>query len=333
MANKPIRFEFVAEVAQYLRETKKLEVSTEDIANALLAVSNSSGDLERKLGKAMRDAEKDVDALTRAIKDLPDATDRAADAAGKDFKRLGDDAREAGREVGDEFKQNLGESLASGDLGDLFADTIGGLISSLKGPVGAAAAVVGTGALLIFNKMKEDYQQTIDAMNTAAQTLVEKQLELGRQYLFQTERLQAMQDIVKEDPQLWGKVRVAAEEVGFTLEDVMNGMLGSTAEADAFRRKLQDAVKQGTDLGNVMDPYDDKLTPAAAAASELLGYLNKGKPAIDQATEAIRNQQSVLGYNVSQANQLAAAFLNARNYANGIERLQPLVGRGPSQRV
>jgi hypothetical protein len=86
VASKPIRIEFVAEVAQYLRDTKKLAVSTEDIADALLSVTNSSEDLERKLSRAMREADKDVDTLQRSIRDQPKATKKAADAADGDFR-------------------------------------------------------------------------------------------------------------------------------------------------------------------------------------------------------------------------------------------------------
>ena len=62
-ANKPITLEFLAEVSQFLRETKKVDVSMEDLSDALVATSNSSADLERKLGRAMREAEKDTESL------------------------------------------------------------------------------------------------------------------------------------------------------------------------------------------------------------------------------------------------------------------------------
>ena len=63
MAPKPVTIEFVAEVAQYLRAVKKVEVSTDDIADALVAVSKDSKDLEKDLSRAMRDSSRDTDRL------------------------------------------------------------------------------------------------------------------------------------------------------------------------------------------------------------------------------------------------------------------------------
>jgi hypothetical protein len=326
VANKPIRIEFVAEVAQYLRDTKKLEVSTEDIADALNATTKNADDLERKLGRAMKGAEKDAESLRRVLDDLPKSTGKAAQAADDDFKKIGDDAKEAGREAGQEFRQNLGESLASGNLSDLFSDTIGGLISSLQGPIGIAAAGIGAGALLIFNKLKEDWQATVEAMNTLAQGLVDKQIELGRQFLFQSEKLEVMRGIIKENPELWGKVREAAEALGYTLDDVANAMLGGTAEADAFKKKLQDAVREGTTLEQGTGRIS--LTGPASQALQLLQYMERASGAVEGANTEFLNMQSLLGISANNARTLQENLRLARDYAAGIGGRAPLVGAG-----
>jgi hypothetical protein len=328
MAEKPIKFEFVAEVAQYLRDTKKLAVSTEDIADALLGVTNSSEDLERKLSRAMREVDKDVDTLQRSIRDLPKATKKAADAADDDFKRIGDDAREAGREVGDEFRQNLGESLSSGSMEDLVSDTLGGLVGSMKGPLGlAAAGVAGVGAL-IFNKLKEDWQATMDAMKSAAQGLVDYQIEVGRQMLFNTERQKLMQDLVKQDPELWAKVREQAETLGLTLEDVATGIFGSKEQTEALREKLRDTVREGSLLNEQASQYGPKLTPAAAAAADILGYLAGQSGEIDKATEALKNFNSIMGRSMENSSVLKGNLYWAQQYAAGLGGSRPFVGAG-----
>ena len=166
--NRPIKFEFIADVADYLRDVKKMEVSTDDIAEALIGVTESSDDLERKLSRAMRDAAKDTDVLERAVKGIPKATDDAADQAVRDFDRLGDSARDAGSEVGDEFRQNLGESLSSGNMEDLVQDTLGGLVAGLKGPMGIAFAGIAGIAALAFGQIKAKWEETQAAI--AAQT-------------------------------------------------------------------------------------------------------------------------------------------------------------------
>jgi hypothetical protein len=328
VANKPIRIEFVAEVAQYLRDTKKLEVSTEDIADALNATTKNADDLERKLGKAMKGAEKDAESLERVLRDLPKATKKAADAADDDFKRIGDDAREAGREVGDEFRQNLGESLSSGSMEDLVSDTLGGLVGSMKGPLGlAAAGVAGVGAL-IFNKLKEDWQATTEAMKVAAQGLIDTQVEVGRQLLFNTERQKLMQDLVKQDPELWGKIREQAETLGLTLEDIGDAIFGGEEAMEALRQKLMGVVGESDALNDSAGQYGPKLTPAAAAAAEILGYLRGQEGEINAATEAWKNYESVLGRSVEASSVLKGNLYWAHQYAAGLGGSRPYIGVG-----
>jgi hypothetical protein len=328
VAEKPIRFEFVAEVAQYLRDTKKLQVSTEDIADALLSVTNESGDLERKLSRAMREAEKDAESLKRVLDDLPKSTGRAAKAADDDFRKIGDDAKEAGREAGQEFRQNLGESLSSGSMEDLVSDTLGGIVGSMKGPLGlAAAGVAGVGAL-IFNRLREDWQATVTAMQTAAQSLVDKQIELGRQMLFNTERQQLMSDLVKEDPKLWAKVREQAEMLGLSLEDVGTAIFGSQEQTDALKQRLQQAVAEGKNLNTSAEQYGPKLTPAAAAAAQLLGLLNGQSNEIEEAKIQLENFNSVMGISVANSGVLKGNLYWAHQYAAGLGGTRPFVGVG-----
>jgi hypothetical protein len=328
VAEKPIKFEYVAEVAQYLRDTKKLAVSTEDIADALLSVTNESQDLEKKLARAMREAEKDVDTLQRSIRDLPKATKAAADAADDDFKKIGDDAREAGQEVGEEFRQNLGESLSSGSMEDLVSDTLGGIVGSMKGPLGlAAAGVAGVGAV-IFNRLKEDWQTTTEAMKNTAQALVDYQIEVGRQLLYNTERQKIMQDLVKQDPAFWAKTRDVAEDLGLTLEDVADAILGGEDAADRLKGQLQRTVEEGRLAGAEASQYGPKLTPGASKAAELLGYLRQAQDTTKATTDQFWTMESVLGRSSANARALQENLRLARDYAAGVGGRRPLVGAG-----
>ena len=110
MPNKPISIEFTAETDKY--------------------------------EKGLKDAERATEKLGDEIEDLSKSSGKAARGVSDDFDRLGDSAADAGSEVGDEFKQNLGQSLASGDMSALLTDTLGGLVASLKGPVGLAGAAI-----------------------------------------------------------------------------------------------------------------------------------------------------------------------------------------------
>lgn len=241
MANKPISIEFIADVSKYLRDVKKMDVATEDIADALVAVTNSSDDLERKLGKAMKDAEKDTESLERAIKDLPDATGKAAREGKADFDKLGDSAAEAGAEVGDEFKQNLGESLSSGDLSSLVTDTLGGLVGSLKGPVGLAAAGIAGVAAVAFNQIKKNWEDTQQAileqtesmwstvMDSIAGTIGGAFAKVNKETLIVTELHRLWQD----EPEGMQKLVESAEELGISAWDITRARAG---DEDAIKR-------------------------------------------------------------------------------------------------
>jgi hypothetical protein len=159
--NKPIEFTFVAETAAYLRDVKGMAVTTEDLEDAFVAVTQSSEDMERKLSRAVKDAASDVEVLERAIKDLPDATEKFADQARKDFDRAGDeaknaadDAADAGKDFGQDFAGNLGEGLASGDISGTLSDTLGEAIGKISGPGSAVLAGMGALALAAWNVFK-----------------------------------------------------------------------------------------------------------------------------------------------------------------------------------
>jgi hypothetical protein len=181
--------------------------------------------------------------------------------------------------------------------------------------------------------LKEDWQATTEAMKTAAQGLVETQIALGRELLFNTERQKAMQDLVKEDPELWSKIRVQAETLGLTLEDIGNAIFGGEEAMEALRQKLMGVVGESDALNESAGQYGPKLTPAAAAAAEILGYLRGQEGEIDAATEAWKNYKSVLDESVGAAANLKGNLYWAHQYAAGLGGMRPFVGNGPWQGV
>lgn len=270
MPNRPITFKFEADVVKFLNGLDKAELSVEDLEQAFVSASNSSQDLERKISRATKDAERDVEKLERAIKDVPKATDSAADQAVRDFDRLGDAAADAGRETGDEFKQNLGETLSSGgDLQDVLTDTIGGLIGSLKGPVGIAAGVIGAGALLVFNQVKKSWEETQQAIADSADTFWSTTLDnlkgkvgVAAAAVSQTLLVGAEVDrLWREAPDDMAELVKQAELLGINANDVV---LARAGDEQAIRR-VNDALRQSereTDnyLGatsDVLDAHDN----------------------------------------------------------------------------
>jgi chromosome segregation ATPase len=201
----------------------------------------------------------------------------------------------------------------------------------MKGPLGlAAAGVAGVGALL-FNKLKEDWQTTADALKNTAQGLVDMQIEVGRQLLFNTERQKVMQDLVKQDPEFWSKTREVAESLGLTLEDVGDAILGGQDAMDALKQKLKDTVGESDVLNESAVQYGPKLTPGAAKAAELLGYLDQAGDKAEESADQFWTMESVLGRSSANAKALQENLRLARDYAAGIGGRQPLVGAGQAK--
>lgn len=307
MPNRPISFEFVAETAQYLRETKNLAVSTEDLAEALVAVSDGGDDLERKLSRAMRDAASDVETLERAVRNIPDATDEAADRAARDFDRLGDEAREAGRETGESFRQSLGESLGSGgSLTDAVTDTLGEAVGSLGGAAGIAASALAGGALLIFNQVKKSWEATMQAISEQTESMWGSAIDSVKGKIGEVAISISQTALVQEEVnRLWRessgdmqKLVEAGQELNINANDLVLARAGDeealkrvrTAMADVYTEQnasmtlTQDQIKAtgeiegaifragtATDQVNAkMKAYNDSI-PEVARAIELMG--------------------------------------------------------------
>lgn len=150
--NRPIDFKFTSDVVALLNGLDKAELSVEDLEQAFVEASNSSTDLERKINKATREAERDVDKLERAIGNLGEAAQDAGRESERGFDKVGDSADDVkgrvgdtGREIGSEMMQNIGEGIGSGNisLGDTIMGTLGGVISSLPLPLAAIAGLAG----------------------------------------------------------------------------------------------------------------------------------------------------------------------------------------------
>jgi DNA-binding transcriptional MerR regulator len=366
VASKPIRIEFVAEVAQYLRDTKKLEVSTEDIADALNATTKDAQDLERKLGKAMKSAEKDAQSLERVLKELPDATSRFAREADKDLKKFSDDARDAGKDAGQNLGQSLGEGLSSGDLGGVLQEVLGETLGEVSGPVGAAVAVGAGIALAVWNAFAEQSRiekQKLNEMLDITDELTGSldrvaQVRLALEELGGGDYGQGLKDAKKY-----------ADALGISISDITNlisGDMNPAAEATKFLLEDQKRVLENTlelQQGELSDADQARLD----AINEILGTTELQVAAVEAATaaqetwnaagrESVENSRYMKEYlqasaeaanGVPGAMEKAAywagivayeakaaedAWKNARDYAAGTGGRLPVVGAGQTAR-
>ena len=289
MANRPVELRFVAEIAQFLRDTKKVQVSTEDIADALVAVSNSGEDLERKLARAMRESERDVERLERAVKDIPKATDDMADKADKDFRRFGDDAGDAGKDAGRNLAQNLGEGLSSGDLSDTLQDTLGELVGSISGPVGAAVAAGAALALAVWNSFSAKSQKMKDQIEEAfnlTDLFTGQMDEIGRINAGLTELgggnlTQGIQDAIKY-----------ADILGISfgeVADVVSGKL--TPKTQETRDTIQQALEYADSQRSTIHDTTAETDALGDAAAQVLGTTKLQLEAQENANIATSNMR------------------------------------------
>ena len=142
MAGRPIVIEFASNVRDFLRGTRDVERSTEDIGDSLKDASRDSERFEREFRDSMKDAERQAGKTSRNIE--------------QDFDKTPGKLGEIGEDAGGEFVQNIGEAVSSGDVGGLIEGTLGGIVSGLKGPMGLAAAGLAGVAVLAFQKVRDE---------------------------------------------------------------------------------------------------------------------------------------------------------------------------------
>jgi hypothetical protein len=178
---------FATNVREFLAGTGQVEAALEDL-------SDESRDLAL-------DTERDTERMERAFREAGRSIEASADRTGRnasrDFRKAtADGGREAGKETAAEFSQNLGESLASGDIQSIGADTAGGLISgfaSMGGPIGAALAAAAIPITIWFAKRREDaertaavFQSLFDVITSGAENVAAALAESNARKFFET---------------------------------------------------------------------------------------------------------------------------------------------------
>ena len=310
--SKPIKIEFIAEVSQWLRDVKKVDVSVEDLSDALVATTHSSDDLEKKLSRAMKDSAKDTEVLERALKDIPKASDSMADDVKKDFDKVGDEAAEAGKETASEFKQNLGESLASGDLTTIMQDTLGGLVSSLSGPMALAAAGLAGVAALGFGKLQEQAAQAAQLSETYLDLMRERLGMIGGEIdkAFDT---QQMQTFVEENLDFFQQINDELATAGINANDYATAVFHGSEELEEMEAKLRasrdlhkEIVTQGDRTKVVYDDVGDSLDTLINGVSIL-------KDTQRDANEEARTWDSIFGHSADTIKNIKADLESVRN--------------------
>lgn len=155
-------------VVRFATNVREFLTGTDQVERALDDLGDETTDLARGVE---RDTERMERAFREAGRDIERTADRTGREASRDLRKVTrEGGAEAGRETGAEFAQNLGESLSSGDITSIGADTAGGLISgftSMGGPIGYALA----GAAVPITAWFADRRAEAEAFRETVRTL------------------------------------------------------------------------------------------------------------------------------------------------------------------
>ncbi len=302
-----LKLDILANTRQLVSEMRKGGASVDDISDALDDLARDaklSGDKTERaiddIGDAGKDAARDVDRaadkmersfrdLVRDAKKADDAVEKVGDNGGRSFRKLSD----AGSEVSDELRSNLGETFSSfrGDLEDLpqiAQDTLGGLAGSgalggIPGLVATAAGAAGLGLLIAaFDDASEAQERLKEKSADWAATFI----EAGSQVLSTAQIVAKGQDILTnnydelaENTKLWGVSEATA----------LAALSGSAAAIDevaaAVERKRVAAAKDAAQAQELAEANGSALLSITPLEQEYA----KAKERLDEHTQAMKN--------------------------------------------
>ena len=265
-------------------------------------------DAERDMSQLADTSDKSARTIDRSF----DKISRASQDTGHKLAAGKETAAESGREVGNEFAQNIGSGLAAGDISTIAQDSAGGLVAAfagIGGPIGIALAGVATVATGIFAsitaaaaKMSADIEASFQDIVTNAdkQTRFENQLK----QMFGTD---SFTDALKQADQL-------AQETGVSLSDIRKVLTDSGANAQPLLDKLNAVKDAGTITASQAGRTYTTYTNQAQAADDLLGKLTRQRDVTSQAagyardlTNAMQDSADIIGALVGHGGDLDKA--------------------------
>lgn len=295
-----IKIPFVSDVTDFLRGTKQLEDSLDDVADSLDDISTAGDDIDTKVGGDLDDTARAADAAADKIsKSFRTAFDEVEAAGRTTSTRVAghvDDVGHRGsatlREFSSEAKQNVAETISSFDGSaasgvDAIQGTFGGLVSALgpAGIVGAAVAGVGIGlARGIFAKSQEAAAALREQI-----TGIFDELRSSEGVLSKAFQRDAIAELIKDAERieeifgtdLAGAARLFGDDFG----TVLRGLTGDSEDAGAAMGVLEQKWQEAADTGQT---YVDELGNVALRNQDLAD-------ASGRLSLALKEQQGAIG--------------------------------------
>lgn len=255
-----------------IRETQDLQRAEDELARNTATTAD-------KVAASWREMARDVDTSGQHI-------DRTVTEVDHDTRaKLGD----TGKEAGNEFVQNLGESVSSGDLSSIAQDTAGGLASTfgMAGPIGVAFAGLATGASLIFAGIQAHAQKVSEATSAAFDDLISAS---DKESKFRNQVTALYGDFQGGIVEL-GKL---AEQTGVPMQDIADALTGGGRAAQKLQEQIRLAIpgtdKQLLNARGISQRYLEQV----ASGKKLLSVLDDSVKAQYDAADAAGTYKSAI---------------------------------------
>lgn len=253
-----IEIKFLSNIVSFLRGTKDMSSSLDDVADSLDDVARDAAKAGSKAGDEISDGakegERSVDRLERSFKDMADTARResktAGDSMGRDMKTGSGQAGEAVKEFGDEAKQNIAETFSSfrgeaEDFAQIAQDTFGGVISNL-GPVGVAAGVAGAlgiGMIMSeFEKAKEKEQEFRERVAELTQVLIDTGGEGADAVAHIADQLAELAAPTDDGARSLAQIRLEAEKAQIPFTELANAYAGGQGSLTDYMGQLDELI-------------------------------------------------------------------------------------------
>jgi len=287
---KPIVIEFAAKTRDFLRGTRDVERSTDDIADSLLTAGKDAERFEREFQQSMDAAEREASRTAKSVE--------------SDFRDMSGEMGDIGSEGASELRQNMAEGLSSGNLEDVVQGTLGGLVSGLSGVAGGATAVLaGVGAAAVnqivahnerVRELSETAVATIDALYTAADAR-----------WTQAKQNQQVQEYLDENKQILAEYQPIIEGLGFNYNDFVASVADGTFEARGYMDVLNQIIAQEEaqrrNQSTLTEGDSKRLVDAQRLARVFGGVADEQAEALDINKRA----SEVYDYHLERTGQLA----------------------------
>lgn len=329
------------------RGLEDLEDAAEDAERAFQDLSDEAQDEFRDMERYAEDAGREIEneledavddvetsfsrmgsRFSDEMRDMEQRADRAGNNIENDLRDSTDGVGSVGSEYADEFVENWGEGVRSGDLGGVITETLTQsaqvIGNALRGPAGIAAGIGVAAVAGIIVGIEQRRQALIDALRAPIEegldSSVDEAVETGRLVSealgdafegadFAREQIDALNEALGEGDWTASREQIlewlpALNEAGLRLDDLILGLVGVGTEQQEAARRFQEAADAANVTRSSQQRYGNTLTDVNRIVQ------NQSQVLRDSAADASLADAAVLVLTDS-ADRLAASYDDA----------------------